>query len=456
MGLKIEYVTIFDPAEVPAGDWRKGVPFDAESEKLWKKYGVEIKREGTDVFWGPTGNEGPCGPTVEFHVNGVEVWNLVFNEFYCHPDGKLSPLPVRGVDTGMGLERLSVAVNQLPNIFATDVFKPLMDKLGSLTPRAQRIVADHIRGAVFLLGDHVRPSNKEQGYILRRILRRVLMHIHGSGVRLEDLINTVIDLFGPVYLDLTQNRESINQFARTEADKFSRTIDAGEKELAKLIANGTPRLSGAEAFKLFASYGLPIDFIKEKIPVDESEFDRAFVEHQSISRAGVEKKFGGHGLSAGAAIDPAEQIQITKLHTATHLLHAALREVLGAEVHQAGSDINPERTRFDFNFPRKLIPDEIQRIEAWVNDKISTGFSVKHETLPYAQAIAAGAVAFFKEKYPAQVDVYTIYNEDTGKVISQELCGGPHVTNSHDLGTFRITKEESSSAGVRRIKAVLE
>jgi len=410
----------------------------------------------TDNFWGPTGTEGPCGPTVEFYVDGVEVWNLVFNEFYSNADKSLSPLKTRGVDTGMGLERLLAALHSLPNVYETDVLKPLTQLASHLPVKSQRIIADHARGTVFLLADKVMPSNKEQGYILRRILRRLILHIQGSGIGLETVLQTVIDLFAPVYPELTQNSAEILTAARAEADKFSRTIDLGERELVKFVDQGKTELTGEEAFKLFASYGLPIDFIKEKISVDVPGFDAAFAAHQAISRAGVEQKFGGHGLSAGAAVSEEDRRLITRLHTATHLLHAALREVLGDEAQQSGSDITPERTRFDFSFPRKLSPEEIKAVEDWVNAKISTGFVVKKETLPYTEAISSGAIAFFKEKYPEVVTVYTLYNEAAGEVVSRELCGGPHVESSSELGHFKITKEESSSAGIRRIKAILE
>ncbi|MDD5605976.1 MAG: alanine--tRNA ligase-related protein [Patescibacteria group bacterium] len=410
----------------------------------------------SDNFWGPTGDEGPCGPNVEFYVDGVEVWNSVFNEFYCHPDQSLTPSPTGlGVDMGTGFERLLVAVNKMTHLFETDVLSPLIGMLSALPEKSQRIIADHIRGTVFLMADHVRPSNKEEGYVLRRILRRLLIHLRNSGVALEDLIDKVIEIFGSVYPELLQEQDHIKQFAREEADKFSRTLDAGENELNKLLTK-TSRLDGETAFMLFSTYGLPIDFIKEKATVDEKGFDTAFAKHQAISRAGVEAKFGGHGLAAGATISEADTAKITRLHTATHLLHKALKTILGEDIHQAGSDINPERARFDFNFERKLTDAEIKSVEDWVNDKIRCGFQVTKDTLPYDEAIAKGAYAFFKEKYPDMVDVYTIYNGNSGEVISQELCGGPHVADSSQLGTFKIIKEQSSSAGIRRIKAVLE
>ncbi|MFH0905238.1 MAG: alanine--tRNA ligase [bacterium] len=437
---------------------RPDAPADTDSQAILEQLDGLSKIIGggaKDNFWGPTGNEGPCGPNIEFYVDGVEVWNEVFNEYYRHADGLLTPLPAKGVDMGGGFERLLVAVNSLGNLFETDVLAPIMQRLTFLPAKSQRIVADHIRGVVFLLSDHILPSNKEEGYVLRRILRRVLLHLQSSGAILEDLIDVVIGIFQTIYPDLLQEQSFIKQIAREEADKFSRTIDVGAKELNKLIVGGATQLSGPEAFKLFASYGLPIDFIKEKIAVDETEFDAEFAKHQEISRAGLEGKFGGHGLSAGATVSDDDKQKITQLHTATHLLHTALRTILGKTVHQAGSDINLERARFDFAFPRKLTSEEISQIENWVNQKIQAGFVVEKATLPYQQAIDQGALAFFKEKYPAMVDVYTI-TDATGAVISRELCGGPHIQSSQELGRFKIVKEESSSAGVRRIKAVLE
>ncbi len=439
------------------GDRKETMPDDESKAILESLDGlIKIVPQGAkDNFWGPTGNEGPCGPNAEFYIDGVEAWNVVFNEFYCKPDGTLTPLSTKGVDMGSGFERVLVAINSLNNLFETDIFTPLMEKLSTLPDRSKRIVADHIRGVVFLLADHVLPSNKEEGYILRRILRRVLLHIQGQGVLLEDLIDTVIDVFKSVYPDLVKEQAFIKQIAREEADKFSRTIDAGEKELDKILATGVTSISGTEAFKLFASYGLPIDFIKEKVGVDEQEFEKEFSRHQEVSRAGVENKFGGHGLAAGAVVSEEDKQKITRLHTATHLLHEALRKFLGDQVHQGGSDINPERARFDFSFPRKLTPEEIKQIEDEVNRIIKAGFVVDKQTLPFNQAVMTGALAFFKEKYPDMVDVYTITSND-GKVISRELCGGPHIKSSSELGHFRIIKEESSSSGVRRIKAVLE
>ena len=450
-----------DPSRISAtyynGD-RPGTSADTESLAILQSIPnlATITPQGAeDNFWGPTGSEGPCGPTVEFYVDGVEVWNVVFNEFYSTPDQKLTALESRGIDTGMGLERLLVAINKSQGVFGTSVFQPTVSLLGNLPHHLQRVIADHARGTVFLLSDHVVPSNKEQGYILRRILRRLLIHIQDSGVGLESILESVIDNFSGAYPELATGRQQILSAAREEADKFSRTLDAGRRELDKVIERGGS-LTGEEAFKLFSTFGLPIDYIKERTQVDLDGFEQAFKSHQELSRAGAEQKFGGHGLSAGAQVSDEDKQKITALHTATHLLHAALHHVLGSDAAQSGSDITPERTRFDFSFPRKLTEEEKSAIESWVNSRIQDGFVVTKTSLPYAEAIASGAIAFFKEKYPETVTVYTIENKEKHEVISRELCGGPHVETSQELGKFRILKEESSSAGIRRIKAVLE
>lgn len=440
------------------GGGHKNVAADEESksilEELAKQERISIQGD-IQNFWGPTGDEGPCGPNVEFYINGVEVWNIVFNEFYFK-NGALTPSAYGlGVDTGIGLERLTAAANNSPDLFATDIFASLMKSLAKLPFRSKRIVADHIRGVVFLLADHVRPSNKEQGYILRRILRRLLLHLRGTAIVLESLIDQVVDDFSDFYPELKKERPEIKKLAREEADRFGRTIDTGEKELDKVLRT-KKKLSGQEAFRLFASYGLPIDFIKEKVQVDEAGFNEAFIQHQAVSRAGVKSKFGGHGLAGGTKISPAEEAKIIRLHTATHLLDSALRKFLGDSVHQAGSDINSERARFDFTFPRKLTDEEKKEIELWVNEQIKKDLPVTKEEMSYEAAIKSGALAFFKEKYGDKVLVYTISNPETGEIVSKELCGGPHVQRTAEIGHFRIIKEESSSAGVRRIRAVVE
>jgi len=430
-----------------------------------------IARGAADNFWGPTGSEGPCGPNVEFYVDDVEIWNEVFNEFYCQVDGSLTPLPTPGVDMGGGLERILTAVTPEANSFydtaafmsIIEIIKRHAPGIGTAAERSIRIAADHLRGSVFLLSDHIQPSNKEQGYILRRLLRRAILHLDklAAIAGFDEIVTAIINQYGEFYPELNSSREMILQLANLERDKFLKTIADGQKELAKVLEQAGPVVDGEQAFNLFASYGLPLDFIKEeagrlKKSIDLPAYDRAFAQHQEVSRAGAESKFGGHGLSSGASVDEADQHIITRMHTATHLLHAALIKFLGPEVKQGGSDLTTERIRFDFTFPRGLTDAEKQQVEDWVNARIKEDLPVKREEKPVTEAKASGALAFFKEKYPDIVSVYTIYNEGTGQVVSKELCGGPHITHTGEIGQFRIVKEQSSSAGVRRIRATIE
>jgi len=445
MGLAIDYVTVFDPGKVPEGDWRKGVPRDDESRAVWEKLGVrDIRGDGTDVFWGPTGNEGPCGPTTEVYVNGLEVWNIVFNEFYADKEKKLAPLKTRGIDTGMGLERLTMVAQEKKNVFETDLFAPFMQALpGTLSISEKRIAADHVRGAAFLISDGVRPSNKGEGYVLRRLMRRLLM-FEEKGVVFS------------VYPELREG-EAVRVF-EAERVEFSKTLRKGLQELGKLS-----RVGAEEAFNLYQSFGLPYEVIKDvggakAEDLERDDFDREFEKHQEISRAGAEKKFGGHGLSADA-----EGVAV-RLHTATHLLHQALRDVLGESVRQEGSDITPERARFDFRFERKVTPDELARVEAIVNEKIRENLPVNRIEMPKDEAEKTGALHLFsagggssfggKEKYPDIVSVYYI-GKSLEDAYSKEFCGGPHVARTGEIGEFKIVKEESVSAGTRRIRAVI-
>lgn len=450
---------------------RPGTREDAESKTaLAELIGLSkiTAHPDTDNFWGPTGNEGPCGPNVEFYVDGVEVWNIVFNEFYCSPGGKLAPLAEGlGVDTGAGLERLLVAVGQNDRgVFGTDVFSAIMQTITEFADNANekslRIVADHLRASVFLIGDGVHPSNKEEGYVLRRLLRRAILHLDQLGAinHFGEVIEKIIERFSSVYPELLHGKSEIIRVADLELQKFQKTVAQGRGELIKLLQHNS-QLSGEQAFELFATYGLPLDFIKDEagkqnISIDEAGFEQAFTKHQEVSRAGVENKFGGHGLSSGAEVSDDDRNVITRLHTATHLLHAALGVVLGGEVQQGGSDLNIERARFDFTFPRALTDEEKQQVENWVNDKITRDFPVTKESKSISEALAEGAVAFFREKYPDVVDVYTVADPITHEVFSKEVCGGPHVSRTSEIGKFKIIKEQSSSAGVRRIKATVE
>lgn len=470
MELPISYVTIFQGSA--------GVPKDEESRAIWQQLGIaDIREEDmNDVFWGPTGACGPCGPTTEIYCNTalrqtqgkppLEVWNIVFNQFFCNSSredlmrgtAQLSPLETPGIDTGMGLERLAMVSQNAQTIFETDLFAPLMELIPpSLDERTRRISADHCRAIAFLLCDGVRPSNKERGYILRRLMRRVIVHEHQSHEQLFNALHVllaVVDLYGSWYTSL--DKDTIQEEFSKEKDKFLKTLKSGLKELGKLS-----KIDATAAFKLYESYGLPYEIIKE-IGRSKAEqltregFDEAFKKHQEISRAGLEKKFGGHGLLLDTgelkASNERELKIVTRLHTATHLLHKALRDVLGPDVHQQGSDITIERTRFDFTFERKLTDEELSHVEDIVNDAVRADMPVRYVELPIEQARATGALHFFKEKYPDTVKVYYI-GETLENAFSKEFCGGPHVAHTGEIGRVTIMKEESCSAGVRRIRA---
>jgi len=457
--LKIDHVSIFE------GDKENGIPTDEESEKIWKKIDASlvIKKSGKeDNFWGPTGEEGPCGPTTEIYVKNaggksIEIWNIVFNEYYKNKEGKFEKLKTPGVDTGMGLERLTMVVQNKPTIFETDLLSPLMNLIPKdiQEQRIRRIITDHYRGITFLIADGLRPSNKEQGYVLRRLIRRVMMHEYLNTQRIylsgEDMFKKIIDENKDFYpsLDFKTTMDVWSE----ESSKFSLTLKNGLKEIDKL-----KNIDAATAFKLYESFGLSYELIKDYAAektkdLKREDFDKEFARHQEISRAGLEKKFGGHGLKEGGEIAGAseeEKQRVIKLHSATHLLHQALFDVLGGQIKQMGSDINSERLRFDFPFERKLTTEEIGKIEAIVNEKIKEALPVGFKEEAKDQAIAEGAKAFFKVKYPDQVKVYSMGD------YSKEICNGPHVENTDEIGKFKILKEESVSAGVRRIKATIE
>jgi len=430
------------------------IPRDEESVRIWGKFGFSEKNGNLrfagreDNFWGPTGEEGPCGPTTEIHFNGVEIWNLVFNEYYQDKNRKLTPLKQKGVDTGMGLERLAMVVQNKPSVFETDLFLPIINKIPGENEKAKRVIADHIKGSVFLISEGIFSSNVERGYVLRRILRRAIRF--GKLLNLPKnflipLAQKVIEIYKDIYPEVKSKEADILTVIQKEEEKFEKTLNLGLKQFEKISARGD--ISGEEAFHLFDTYGFPLELTeelaKEKgLKVDIKGFEESFKKHREISRAGVEKKFGGVGKEA-----PYES---AKLHTATHLLHAALREILGTQVKQMGSDITPQRLRFDFSHPQKMTEEELKKVEAIINQKIKEDLEVKKTEMPYQGAIKSGALAFFKEKYPEVVTVYSI------GVFSKEICAGPHVKKTSELGRFKIIKEESSGAGVRRIRAILE
>ena len=462
VGLEIEHVTVF------GGDSK--TPADIESEKIWKKLLPEekIKKAGReDNFWGPTGKEGPCGPTTEIYIGGIEIWNIVFNEYYCAPDGTMKKLAQLGVDTGMGLERLAMVLQKKKNIFETDLFRfaSLLKGGDEDVSRSVRIIADHLRGSIFLLADGIRPSNKEAGYVLRRLMRRLFVYEYQANIVwsvVEGILHDMIHEYGEMYHELFSNSSFISGELLTEREKFLKTLEAGVEFLKKM-----DEIDSHSAFKLYETYGIPFEIIKEfgaerAQKLDRAEFDEEFRKHQEISRAGIEKKFGGHGmiLDTGElkAADEEELKKVTRLHTATHLLQAALRKILGDTVRQAGSDITAERARFDFSFERKLSDEERKKVEDTVNWAISSKFDVQMKEMPYEEAIKAGSLHFFKEKYPATVKVYSVghFKADPPEIFSRELCGGPHVKNTSEIGHFKIIKQEAIGAGLRRIRATVE
>ncbi|MDP2677073.1 MAG: alanine--tRNA ligase-related protein [bacterium] len=495
MGLEIEYVSVFE------GD--SEVPADTESEEIWKALGVKnVKRFGrADNFWGPTGSEGPCGPTTEIYVKStggkdIEVWNIVFNEFYCsprspeqgeagNPDKTLRKLEIPGVDTGMGLERLAMVSQKVPTIFDTDLFSSVMAIIPTQNLEIKRVIADHIRGSIHLISDGVEPGNKDREYILRRILRRTIFHITnlageeakiplnerdsstGWDERVEKILMALVSEVIKLFPDLLIRKNFIERVVNKEKGRFLDILKSNS-ELKKIIDKNKKSnifiISGAQAFGLFSTMGIPIDYIcdegkKENMQVDIKGFEEEYKRHQEISRAGQEKKFGGHGLILNTgelkASNEEEVKKVTRLHTATHLLQASLRKVLGGEVKQAGSDITAERTRFDFTFPRKVTKEELQKIEDMANEVVTRDFDVIMEEMAYTDAVQKGALAFFKEKYPERVSVYSVVGKNK-EVFSRELCGGPHVKHTKEIGKITITKEESSAAGVRRIRATIK
>jgi len=424
------------------------IPFDQESYKAWSLFLPKRKiSKGSrkDNVWGPAGPEGPCGAANEVYVDKLEVATLVFVEYYSSKDKKLTALSQKGVDVGWGLERLAMVSQGKRNVFETDLFLPIMSAIPGENKKARRIIADHVKGAVFLISEGLIPSNIEQGYILRRLIRRAIRFGKLLDLPREFLIplaQRVIDIYQTSYPEIRSREKDILTVIQKEAENFEKTLNQGLKQFAK-ISRGSPRLSGKAVFHLFDTYGFPPELTEELakergLKVDLKGFARAFKKHREVSRAGAEAKFGG-----GGEFSP-------RLHTATHLLHAALRDVLGEHAKQMGSDISPQRLRFDFTHPQKLTAEEMKKIENLVNQKIKENLEVKREEMDYRQALKSGALAFFKEKYPERVTVYSVNG------FSREICAGPHVEKTGQLGRFKIIKEESSGAGIRRIRAILE
>jgi alanyl-tRNA synthetase len=469
LGLKIDYVSVFGGEGIPSTYSNQGetgdiIPADKESENIWNSIDpkIKIKKLGReDNFWGPTGQDGPCGPTTEIYVNGIEIWNIVFNQYFQNKDGTLRELANSGIDTGMGLERLAMACQKTANIFETDLFKPIIEMLpDNLDTRNKRIVADHLRASLFLMAEGIEPSNKDRGYILRKLIRRVIVicHINNCAGGLKtDSIHKLFELYKDFYPEM--DLEKIMSVFHGENEKFRATLEKSLKEMARI-----ENITAKEAFNLYESYGLPFEIIKEvggqaAKDLKREDFEKEFKKHQELSRAGAEKKFGGHGLildTGELKADNEEELKkAIRLHTATHILHTSLRKVLGNEVKQAGSDITAKRLRFDFTFHRKMTVEELEKVEDMANDVVENNLSVVKEEMNYEEAIKSGALAFFKLKYPDRVNVYTIGSELDEEPFSRELCGGPHVANTGEVGRIKIIKEEAVSSGIRRIRATV-
>ena len=462
----------------------KNIPKDEESIKIWEKNGIprkRIKEFGIkDNLWGPVGNTGPCGPCSEIHYDRgekygcgspncgpnckkcerfVELWNLVFMEYYKNENGSYQKLSQRNVDTGIGFERLTAVLQNKNSAYETDLFSSIIKKIEEISGRKYednkrifRIIADHLRGSIFLISDGVEPGNVERGYILRKILRRVFSY--GRVLKMPDnfsipIIKEIVKNYQDVYPEVKSKENDIITIVQKEEEKFEKALRIGIKDTTSEITK-TGQLTGAIAFRQHESKGVPLEIAKEiavaenvKISKNlEKDFEKKFKKHQEVSRAGVDKKFGGVGKEA--------TYTAAKLHTATHLLHQALREILGAHVKQMGSDITAERLRFDFSHPAKITEEEIKKVEEIVNQKIKEDLEIKKTEMSLEEALKSGALAFFKEKYPEKVTVYSIDN------FSKEICAGPHAKKTSELGHFKIIKEKSSGAGIRRIRAILE
>ena len=457
---------------------------DEVTASCWKKAGIPEDRIyyfGKDDNWWIAGEEGPCGPDTEmFYDTGkpkcsencnpscgcgkyVEIWNNVFMEFFKTKDGKYTKLKQHNVDTGLGLERMTMLLQGKETPFDTELFKPVMDKLQELAGEndsieSRRIVAEHLRASMMIIQDGGLPSNVDRGYILRRLIRRMVRHLRKLQINLNELgelIDLNIETLKEMYPELHQNSNKIKSVIIEEKDKFEKTLERGEREFNKIVNRmkneGKDTISGQDLFTLYETYGFPPEVTQDLareagLKVDTTEFDKLFKEHQEKSRMGSEQKFKGGLAGTGE--------QEVRYHTATHLLNAALKVILGKDVHQKGSNITPERMRFDFSCDHKLTDDEKKKVEDLVNEWIAQGLDVKCEEMKKDDAIKSGAECMFIEKYPDIVTVYSIGNDR--EKVSKELCGGPHVKNTSELGHFKIKKEEASSAGVRRIKAILE
>ena len=455
------------------------IPRDEVSANTWKKLGIKEERiaylGAADNFW-IAGESGPCGSDTEifyFRSNDeipevfdpnddrwVEIWNNVFMQYNKSSDGTITELPKKNVDTGMGLERVVAVLEGVDDNYKTSIWKDIISTIEKVSNKTYegnekqfRIIADHIRTAVFISADPagIKPSNTDQGYILRRLIRRAIRHAKNLDIDINsnwesEIALSVLNLYSKYYKELVDNKDVVLEVLKNEKIKFNRTLEKGLKEFNK-VASTKSDIDGLTAFHLFDTYGFPIELTVElahelNLNVDVKGFEEKFKEHQELSRTASKGKFKG-GLAGNGLIE-------TKYHTATHLLNAALKVVVGCDVHQKGSNITSERMRFDFSCDHKLTDLEKEKVENLVNEWINEGLDVIKEEMKKEDAIKSGAECMFIEKYPDIVTVYSIGN------VSKELCGGPHVNNTNELGHFKIVKEEASSAGVRRIKAILE
>lgn len=460
-----------------AGD--EDAPKDMVAANAWKKAGIPEDRiyfYGKSDNWWIAGEEGPCGPDTEMFLDTgkpacgpdcqpscgcgkyVEIWNNVFMEYYKSKDGSITKLKQQNVDTGLGLERMTMLLQGKETPFDTELFLPVMEKLKDLAKveyiESRRIVAEHLRASMMVIADGGRPSNIDRGYVLRRLIRRMTRHLNKLQINLDELgglVDLYVETLKELYPELIDKKEVIKETILEEKDKFVKTLANGEREFEKVAKKAKQEnkntIEAYNIFKLYETYGFPpeitADLAKEQgFEIDLTGFEKLFKEHQEKSRMGSEQKFKG-GLAE-------QNEQTIKYHTATHLLNAALKVVVNKDIHQKGSNITTERMRFDFSCDHKLTDEEKQKVEDLVNEWIKQDLPVTIQTMKKEDAVKSGAECMFIEKYPDDVTVYTIGD------VSKEICGGPHVKHTGELGHFKIKKEEASSAGVRRIKAVLE
>src|SRR3989338_4330507 len=456
------------------------VPKDTEAAKIWLLLGIPKNRialleggvlESKKNWWGPAGVTGPCGPDTEMffwkaktkppekfdpeNKNWVEIWNNVLMQYEKDGSG-YNEANQKNIDTGMGVERTAAVLNDLDDVYQTDSFLPLIKTIEKISgkkykgnEKAMRIIADHVKASIFIIADGILPSNSERGYVLRRLIRRAIRY--GRNIELKNFITNIAKPVFTIYDDYTFDKNKILKELEQEEKKFLETLEKGMIMFSKLIKEKKV-LSGKDALLLYQSYGFPIEIIKEladekNISLDIKEFEAEEKKHQELSRTATEV------FKSGLA-DASEET--TRLHTATHLLNEALRKIMGEDVKQRGSNITPERLRFDFSFPRKLTEEEIKKVEQLVNDKIKQSLNVKREEILLEQAFKSGAQAEFGHKYPEKVSVYTISDPKEKKGwFSKEICTGPHVENTAEIGHFEIIKEEASAAWIRRIKAIV-